>query len=419
MTTPLENKIQTILPFLNESLKRKYLASEAIALGKGGIKIISEISGVHRNTIGAGIKELSGKDKTTIPSITTNSTDSQCEENKERERIRAPGGGRKSIVETQPDILDALERIVDPVSYGDPTRPLRYTVKSLRTIAECLQKDGYIIKKDKVADLLKLLGYSLQQNQKMKQVGKESEYRSEQFEFINARVTEYLNEKNPVISVDCKKKENVGNFKNNGSVYRPSKDPIKVLDHDFPLKELGKAVPYGVYDIGCNEGYVSVGVSADTAMFAVTTIKNWWYTMGKEKYEQAQKIYITADGGGSNGSRCKLWKVELQKLSDEIQLPIEVSHFPPGTSKWNKIEHRLFSQISRNWKGQPLVSLEVIVELIASTTTNTGLTVKSFLDKNEYPTGIRVTDEELNGVNLVRNEFCGQWNYTIYPVSNA
>jgi hypothetical protein len=419
MTTPLENKIQTILPFLNESLKRKYLASEAIALGKGGIKIISEISGVHRNTIGAGIKELSGKDKTTIPSITTNSTDSQCEEKKERERIRAPGGGRKSIVETQPDILDALERIVDPVSYGDPTRPLRYTVKSLRTIAECLQKDGYIIKKDKVADLLKLLGYSLQQNQKMKQVGKESEYRSEQFEFINARVTEYLNEKNPVISVDCKKKENVGNFKNNGSVYRPSKDPIKVLDHDFPLKELGKAVPYGVYDIGCNEGYVSVGVSADTAMFAVTTIKNWWYTMGKEKYEQAQKIYITADGGGSNGSRCKLWKVELQKLSDEIQLPIEVSHFPPGTSKWNKIEHRLFSQISRNWKGQPLVSLEVIVELIASTTTNTGLTVKSFLDKNEYPTGIRVTDEELNGVNLVRNEFCGQWNYTIYPVSNA
>ena len=306
-----------------------------------------------------------------------------------------------------------MERIVDPVSYGDPTRPLRYTVKSLRTIAECLQKDGYIIKKDKVADLLKLLGYSLQQNQKMKQVGKESEYRSEQFEFINARVTEYLNEKNPVISVDCKKKENVGNFKNNGSVYRPSKDPIKVLDHDFPLKELGKAVPYGVYDIGCNEGYVSVGVSADTAMFAVTTIKNWWYTMGKEKYEQAQKIYITADGGGSNGSRCKLWKVELQKLSDEIQLPIEVSHFPPG------IEHRLFSQISRNWKGQPLVSLEVIVELIASTTTNTGLTVKSFLDKNEYPTGIRVTDEELNGVNLVRNEFCGQWNYTIYPVSNA
>ena len=178
-------------------------------------------------------------------------------------------------------------------------------------------------------------------------------------------------------------------------------------------------MPYGVYDIGCNEGYVSVGVSADTAMFAVTTIKNWWYTMGKEKYEQAQKIYITADGGGSNGSRCKLWKVELQKLSDEIQLPIEVSHFPPGTSKWNKIEHRLFSQISRNWKGQPLVSLEVIVELIASTTTNTGLTVKSFLDKNEYPTGIRVTDEELNGVNLVRNEFCGQWNYTIYPVSNA
>ena len=265
-----------------------------------------------------------------------------------------------------------MERIVDPASYGDPTRPLRYTVKSLRTLAECLQKEGFVIPKDKVADLLKALGYSLQQNQKMKQVGKESEYRNEQFEFINKRVTEYLESKNPVISVDCKKKENVGNFKNNGSVYRPEKDPIKVLDHDFPLKELGKAVPYGVYDIGSNEGYVSVGVSADTAIFAVSTIQNWWYTMGKERYEKVQKIYITADGGGSNGSRCKLWKVELQKLADQIENPIEVSHFPPGTSKWNKIEHRLFSQISRNWKGQPLVSFEVIVELIASTTTNTG-----------------------------------------------
>lgn len=420
MTTPLETKIQTILPLLNESLKRKYLASEAIALGKGGIKIVSEISGVHRNTIGAGIKELSNKDESSTQSeVSCSTTDPRSEEKKTQDRIRAPGGGRKSIIESQPKILEALERIVDPASYGDPTRPLRYTVKSLRTLAECLQKEGFVIQKDKVADLLKALGYSLQQNQKMKQVGKESEYRNEQFEFINKRVTEYLESKNPVISVDCKKKENVGNFKNNGSVYRPEKDPIKVLDHDFPLKELGKAVPYGVYDIGSNEGYVSVGVSADTAMFAVSTIKNWWYTMGKERYEKVQKIYITADGGGSNGSRCKLWKVELQKLADEISIPIEVSHFPPGTSKWNKIEHRLFSQISRNWKGQPLVSLEVIVELIASTTTNTGLTVKSFLDKNEYPTGIRVTDEELNGVNLVRNEFCGQWNYTIYPVSNA
>ena len=374
MTTPLETKIQTILPLLNESLKRKYLASEAIALGKGGIKIVSEISGVHRNTIGAGIKELSNKDESSTQSeVSCSTTDPRSEEKKAQDRIRAPGGGRKSIIESQPKILEALEA----------------------------------------------LGYSLQQNQKMKQVGKESEYRNEQFEFINKRVTEYLESKNPVISVDCKKKENVGNFKNNGSVYRPEKDPIKVLDHDFPLKELGKAVPYGVYDIGSNEGYVSVGVSADTAMFAVSTIKNWWYTMGKERYEKVQKIYITADGGGSNGSRCKLWKVELQKLADEISIPIEVSHFPPGTSKWNKIEHRLFSQISRNWKGQPLISFEVIVELIASTTTNTGLIVKSALDQNEYPTGIKVTDEELRGVNLVPNEFCGQWNYTIYPTSDA
>ena len=393
MTTPLETKIQTILPLLNESLKRKYLASEAIALGKGGIKIVSEISGVHRNTIGAGIKELSNKDESSTQSeVSCSTTDPRSEEKKTQDRIRAPGGGRKSIIESQPKILEALERIVDPASYGDPTRPLRYTVKSLRTLAECLQKEGFVIQKDKVADLLKALGYSLQQNQKMKQVGKESEYRNEQFEFINKRVTEY---------------------------YRPEKDPIKVLDHDFPLKELGKAVPYGVYDIGSNEGYVSVGVSADTAMFAVSTIKNWWYTMGKERYEKVQKIYITADGGGSNGSRCKLWKVELQKLADEISIPIEVSHFPPGTSKWNKIEHRLFSQISRNWKGQPLISFEVIVELIASTTTNTGLIVKSALDQNEYPTGIKVTDEELRGVNLVPNEFCGQWNYTIYPTSDA
>ena len=407
MNTELATKIKTMLPYLNESQKRKYLATEAIAYGKGGITAISKISGVHRNTISAGIKELTDPERK-IPEVTNNRT-----------RIRAEGGGRKKITENQPELLEKLDMIVDPESYGDPMRPLRWTTKSLRNLAEELQKNGFRIGKDTVGVLLKKLGFSLQQNQKMKQVGNESPDRDAQFRHINSTAVEYMRSGDPVISIDCKKKENIGNFKNNGADYRPKGKPTEVLDHDFPLPAAGKASPYGIYDITNNEGYVNVGISSDTAEFAVNSIRCWWYYIGKKRFPKAEKLYITADGGGSNGARCKLWKVKLQELADELNIPIEVSHFPPGTSKWNKIEHRLFSQITRNWKGQPLTSLEVIVNLIAATTTNTGLNVKCSADLNEYKTGIKVSDEELNQLNISLNPFCGNWNYTIFPHTYA
>ena len=392
---------------MDEDQKRKFLASEAISLGRGGIQEISAISGVHRNTIATGIKEL-------------NDPQFKPEENAEsKRRIRAKGAGRKPITVTQPGIKDAIERLVDPETYGDPTNPLRWTTKSLRNLQKELQAEGFTVGYDKVGDLLKELGYSLQQNQKMKQVGVESPDRDAQFKHINATAKEYITAGNPVISIDCKKKENIGNFKNNGAEYRPKKNPQAVLDHDFPLPELGKAAPYGIYDVGSNEGFVNVGISADTAQFAVNSIRMWWLQMGKEQYPNASALYITADGGGSNGSRCKLFKTELQKLANEIRIPIEISHFPPGTSKWNKVEHRLFSQISKNWRGKPLETLEMIVELISSTTTRTGLKVQCVVDHNDYPRGIKVSAEELDGINIVRNDFCGNWNYRIIPTPNA
>ena len=337
------------------------------------------------------------------------------EKNKNKRRIRAKGAGRKPIAETQPGIKEAIERLVDPETYGDPTNPLRWTTKSLRNLQKELQSEGFKIGYDKVGDLLKELGYSLQQNKKMKQVGVESPDRDAQFKHINGTAKQYITVGNPVISIDCKKKENIGNFKNTGSEYQPKNHPKMVLDHDFPLPELGKAAPYGIYDIAGNNGFVNVGISADTAQFAVNSIRMWWLQMGKEQYPDASALYITADGGGSNGSRCKLFKTELQKLANELNIPIEVSHFPPGTSKWNKIEHRLFSQISKNWRGRPLETLEIIVELISSTTTNNGLNVKCVIDRNIYPRGIKVSDEELKDVNIIRNNFCGNWNYTIFP----
>ena len=389
--------------FLNESQQRKYLASEAISLGRGGIKEVSAISGVHRNTISAGIKELRDPARQE-PDVVNNST-----------RIRAVGGGRKSILDTQPGILEDLDRLVDPETYGNPENPLRWTTKSTRHLAEELKKLGYHIERDKVGDLLVQLGFSLQQNRKLRQVGTESPDRDAQFKHINSTALAYMSLNNPVISIDCKKKENVGEFKNNGAEYAHKGKPEEVYDHDFPFPEKGKAAPYGVYDISNNEGYVSVGISSDTAVFAVNAIRSWWYYMGSEKFANADKLYITADGGGSNGSRCKLWKTQLQTFADEVLMPIEVSHFPPGTSKWNKIEHRLFSQISKNWRARPLSSLEVIVNLIAATTTETGLKVNCGIDVNHYETGIKVTEEELANVNIERNEFCGNWNYIIYP----
>ncbi len=400
-----EKRINTIFPRLDERLKRQYLAAEAEALGRGGIKEVSRLTGVHRNTISSGLRELHSE-----------TNDNEIAKNESsKSRIRQIGGGRKSVLETQPGIGDALSRLVDGDSFGNPENPLRWTTKSLRNLAEELRAEGFKVSHMTVGMLLKNMGFSLQVNQKMKQAGKESPGRDAQFRHINETVFSYANEGEPVISIDCKKKENIGTFKNDGSEYCPKKQPIKVLDHDFPLPESGKAVPYGVYDMLFNEGYVNVGISKDTAQFAVQSIRAWWYEMGKDRFSEATKLFITADGGGSNGSRCRLWKTQVQEFADEIKIPIEISHFPPGTSKWNKIEHRMFSQISKNWRGRPLETLAIIVNLISSTTTDTGLRIKCGVDTSIYQSGIKVSDEELETVNLVKNDFHGEWNYTIFP----
>lgn len=403
MEKKLIDKINMVLPHLDERLRRLYLASEAEALGKGGAKEISEVFGIHQNTLTAGKKDLlSGEVLST--------------DDGEFYRTRRKGGGRKRILDKSPEILETLDNLVDGNSFGNPENPLRWTTKSLRNLADELETKGFHVSHATVGTLLEHMGYSLQINQKMNQVGKASPDRDEQFKHINATVIAYTDENEPVISVDCKKKENVGNFYNKGAEYAKKGTPTRVMDHDFPLHEKGKAVPYGVYDIINNEGYVNLGISSETAQFAVHSIRIWWNQMGKIRFPYAHKIYITADGGGSNGSRCKLWKAELQVLANEFGFPIEVSHFPPGTSKWNKIEHRLFSQISKNWRGRPLESLAVIVNLISSTSTQTGLLVNCGIDTAEYKTGIKVEDGVMEGLNIVQNDFHGDWNYTISPV---
>lgn len=403
MEKKLIDKINMVLPHLDERLRRLYLASEAEALGKGGAKEISEVFGIHQNTLTAGKKDLlSGEVLST--------------DDGEFYRTRRKGGGRKRILDKSPEILETLDNLVDGNSFGNPENPLRWTTKSLRNLADELETKGFHVSHATVGTLLEHMSYSLQINQKMNQVGKASPDRDEQFKHINATVIAYTDENEPVISVDCKKKENVGNFYNKGAEYAKKGTPTRVMDHDFPLHEKGKAVPYGVYDIINNEGYVNLGISSETAQFAVHSIRIWWNQMGKIRFPYAHKIYITADGGGSNGSRCKLWKAELQVLANEFGFPIEVSHFPPGTSKWNKIEHRLFSQISKNWRGRPLESLAVIVNLISSTSTQTGLLVNCGIDTAEYKTGIKVEDGVMEGLNIVQNDFHGDWNYTISPI---
>ena len=393
-------KIQMMLPVLNEKQKRLYLASEALEIGRGGIAQVSRASGTARSVIVAGIKELRSGDVNVI------SIDAP---------IRRKGAGRKPITESQPGIEEALEKLVGDDTFGSPENPLRWTTKSLRNLAEELRAEGFKIAYRKVGYLLQKMGYSLQMNQKMNQVGKEHPDRNEQFEHINEKVKSFHASGLPAISIDCKKKELVGSFKNVGAEYAPIKNPKKVLDHDFPLPDMGKAAPYGIYDIAANEGFVNVGISADTAQFAVASIRNWWLSMGKERYPYADKLLITADGGGSNGSRNRLWKTELQSLANETGLAISVCHFPPGTSKWNKIEHRMFSQISKNWRGRPLETLEVIVSLIAATTTNTGLSIRCQLDLNQYAKGLKISDEEFSLVRIVGDEFHPNWNYTIFP----
>ena len=391
----LKTKIDSFLPNLDEKLSRLYLASEAKMLGRGGKQKIATLAKVSRTRINKGLIELE-----------------QVSLKNDEQKIRKSGGGRKSKIVEQVGLLDQIEAIVSPHTRGDPMNPLLWTSKSLRQIETALKEKGFIISYVAIGGLLKSLGYSLQANKKTDEGGN-VENRNEQFEYINEQCLEFMQSGNPVISVDCKKKELIGNFKNQGREWEEKGNAPEVKVYDFIDKELGKAIPYGVYDIYKNEGWVNVGISSDTAEFAVNSIRTWWYEMGKEQYKNATKLLITADGGGSNSSRGRLWKTELQKLSTELGLNISVCHFPPGTSKWNKIEHRLFSYISKNWRAKPLISIEVIVNLISNTTTEKGLKVMAKKDANQYAKGIKVTDQELAKVNIKRNEFRGDWNYII------
>jgi hypothetical protein len=398
-TALIRQRFETVAPFLDERERRLVAASEAVAAGHGGIAAVAAATGIAPSTIGRGIAELSqGEDRL-------------------QGRVRRRGGGRKPTSAKDPTLLTDLEALVEPTSRGDPERPLRWTCKSLRQLAGELQAQGHRVSHTLVGELLEGLDYSLQGNRKTKE-GLSHPDRDAQFRFINDKVAEALAEQQPVISVDTKKKELVGDFKNAGHEWRPKGTPEEVRVHDFLIKELGRAVPYGVYDIAANAGWVSVGIDHDTAAFAVNSIRRWWHTLGRVRYPDATRLVVTADGGGSNGSRLRLWKRELQKLANEIGIDISVSHFPPGTSKWNKIEHRLFSFISQNWRAKPLVSYKAIVQLIAATTTSTGLTVHCELDQNRYPKGIIVSDAEMASINITRADFHGDWNYTISPVQN-
>lgn len=390
---------QALEGILDERQRRLHAAVEAKLLGHGGVKRVSQATGVARGSILAGIKELESPQRV-LPD--------------EPRRVRRAGAGRKKLVDRDPAVREALERLVEPATRGDPQSPLRWTCKSLMQLARELGEQGHAISHVSVGVLLKEMGYSLQGNRKTLE-GASHPDRNAQFEYINDKTQAALSAGQPVISVDTKKKELVGPYKNGGKEWRPQGEPEEVKVHDFVDKELGRANPYGVYDLASSTGWVSVGTDHDTASFAVATIRRWWFAMGRSVYPAARELMIMADGGGSNGSRVRLWKLELQRLADELDMPIRVSHFPPGTSKWNKIEHRLFSYISLNWRGQPLVSHEVIVNLIAATTTRKGLKVQAEIDPSLYPKGIKVTDTEFATIRISRDDFHGDWNYVISP----
>jgi hypothetical protein len=383
-------------PECDERRRRLWAATEARTHGSGGIALVARATGIAQETIRRGLAEL------------------DSDERLEPGRVRRPGGGRRPITETDPDVVEDLERLVDPATRGDPDSPLRWTSKSLPRLRRALVGIGHQISADTVAALLKMRGYRLQANRKTRE-GAQHPDRDAQFEHINEAVRAALAAGQPVISVDTKKKELVGDFKNAGREWLPSGQPELVRVHDFKDQELGKAIPYGVYDVGQDEGFVSVGITADTAQFSVAAIRGWWEHLGQERHPDARTLTITADCGGSNGNRTRLWKVELGRLADQTGLVIEVMHFPPGTSKWNKIEHRLFSHIAHNWRGRPLVSHQVIIELIAATTTNSGLKVYARLDDNDYPQAVKVSNEQLAAVNLIHHDWHPEWNYRIAP----
>jgi len=391
----LHNKWDMLMPHLDERQRRLLAAAEASVLGYGGVSLVAEASGISRATIHKALQELEG------PPLPPH-------------RIRRPGAGRKTIYAQDPTILQALEQLIDPLTRGDPMAPLRWTCKSTRQLAETLDRQGYAVTPPTVAEMLRHLDYSLQANAKTIE-GKQHPDRDAQFQYINRLSKRYLRQHLPAISVDTKKKELVGRYRNGGNEWQLKGEPETVQTHDFPDPKVGKAIPYGVYDIGQNQGWVNVGCDHDTASFAVESIRRWWRCMGRKSYPEVERLLICADAGGSNGYRLRLWKVELQGLADETGLEITVCHFPPGTSKWNKIEHRLFSHITMNWRGRPLVSHEIVVNLIGSTKTRTGLKVKAKLDTHEYPLRIRVSDEELSKVRIKTHKFHGDWNYTIMP----
>lgn len=393
-------KFLSLEPVMDERLTRLWAGAEAEAIGDGGIAIVEQATGMSRTTIRAGRDELRAG---VVPEDVVN--------------VRRPGGGRPPIEATRPDIIPALEALVDPVTRGDPESPLRWTSKSTRKLADELRRIGYQVSPQKVGQLLHASGYSLQGTQKTLE-GASHPDRNEQFELINARVDAFQSRGAPVISVDTKKKELVGDFENAGREWHPEGQPVPVRVHDFIDDTLGKVIPYGVYDLSRNTGWVNVGVDHDTPAFAVESIARWWRSMGKRVYPHASELLITADGGGSNAARSRLWKVELQRFADRSGLAISVSHFPPGTSKWNKIEHRLFCHITENWRGRPLVDRETVVQLIGSVRTTAGLTVKAKLDTRHYPTGIKVSDAEMEDLLITREPFHGEWNYTIHPRAN-
>lgn len=397
----IETKYRALAGHLNEATLRLWLATEASALGRGGVSTVAQATGVSRTTIYAGLRELESPSPPTSP---------KCSEH----RIRAKGGGRKKLTEKDNSLLADLDALVSPSTRGDPMSPLRWTCKSTPRLTRELMEQGHSVSQRTLCDLLAQLGYSLQSTRKTREGGKNPD-RDAQFQYIANMVAAYQATQDPVISVDTKKKELVGDFKNGGREWQPEGRPEEVRVYDFIDKELGKVAPYGVFDVTANQGWVSVGIDHDTAEFAVESIRRWWREMGSPLYPNAKRLLITADCGGSNGYRVRLWRVQLQKLADELGMTIAVCHFPPGTSKWNKIEHRMFCHITQNWRGRPLLSREVVVNLIGNTTTAEGLRIQARLDENTYASGVKVTDRELADLAIERDPFHGEWNYKISP----
>ena len=404
----IEAKYQALYGRLDEATLRLWVAAEARSLGRGGVSLVAKAAGVSRTTIYAGLAEIDAADKALKRRGAAASTVEPAR------RVRAAGGGRKKLTDLDAGLLDALDALVEPTSRGDPMSPLRWTCKSTTRLARELNRMGHGVSQRTVCDLLVRLNYSLQSVRKTRE-GAHHPDRDAQFHHIAHTVARFQKQRQPVISVDTKKKELIGDFKNAGREWRPAGDPEQVRVHDFIDAELGKVSPYGVYDLTANEGWVSVGIDHDTAEFAVQSIRRWWLEMGRPLYPKAKRLLITADCGGSNGYRVRLWRLQLQRLADEVGLTVQVCHFPPGTSKWNKIEHRMFCHITNNWRGRPLLSRQTVVQLIGSVTTDKGLRVRAELDENTYDAGIKVSDDELAAVAIERDEFHGEWNYRIRP----